>query len=131
MAAIRRAQILAVCGKNGYKWHLFMSLSLFFFFFWLHLSCSTQDHHCIVQELLVQCIDYTVVANRLHCAAACGTSVPQPGIKPTSALQGRFLTTGPPKKCLSLPFKDEIQNYFLQYQGLFTSCYVITSNFQV
>ena len=119
MAAIRRAEILEVCGKNGHKWHLLMSHS--FFFFWLHLSCSTQDRHCIVQELLVQCIDYAVVANRLHCTAACGTSVPQPGIKPTSsALQSRFLTTGPPKKYLSLPFKDEIQNCFLQYQGLYS-----------
>ena len=32
-------------------------------------------------------------------AMACGILVPQPGIKPMSpALQGRFLTTGPPGK---------------------------------
>ena len=30
---------------------------------------------------------------------ACGILVPQPGIKPASpALEGRFLTTGPPEK---------------------------------
>ena len=104
--------------KNDYKWYLFMSLS---FYFWLHLICGTQDCHCIVQELLLQCTDYTFVANRLQCAVGCGILVPRPGIKPTSsALQGRFLTTGPPRKYLSLSFKDEIQNCFLQYQDLYS-----------
>ena len=40
-----------------------------------------------------------VVVHRLSRPVACGTLVPQPGIKPTSpALEGRFLTTGPPGK---------------------------------
>ena len=40
-----------------------------------------------------------VAARRLSCFTACGILVPQPGIKPTSpALEGRFLTTGPPGK---------------------------------
>ena len=99
----------------------FLCLYLFFFFFWLHLSCSTQDPHCIVQELLLQCIDYTFVANRLQCTAGCGILVPWPGIKPTSsALQGRFLTTGPARKYLSLSLTDKIQNCFLQYQDLYS-----------
>ena len=35
----------------------------------------------------------------LSCPATCGILVPQPGIEPTApAMQGRFLTTGPPKK---------------------------------
>ena len=35
----------------------------------------------------------------LRCPGACGILVPQPGIKPTSsALEGGFLTTGPPGK---------------------------------
>ena len=35
------------------------------------------------------------------CPAACGILVPWPGIKPSSpALEGRFLTTGPPWKSL-------------------------------
>ena len=34
--------------------------------------------------------------------SACGTLVPQPGIKPSSpALEGRFLTTGPTRKSLT------------------------------
>lgn len=59
--------------KNGYEWYLFTSLSSYF---WLHRSCSTKDRHCIVQELLLQCIDYIFVANRLQCAAGCGILAP-------------------------------------------------------
>ena len=37
----------------------------------------------------------------LSCSMTCGILVPQLGFKPTSpALQGRFLTTGPPGKSL-------------------------------
>ena len=40
-----------------------------------------------------------IVARGLNCPIACGILVPQPGIKPVSpALEGRFLTTGPPGK---------------------------------
>ena len=39
------------------------------------------------------------VVLRLSCPKVCGISVPQPGIEPASpALEGRFLTTGPPGK---------------------------------
>ena len=38
-----------------------------------------------------------VAASRLSCPTACGVLAPRPVSKPkTSALQGRFLTTGPP-----------------------------------
>ena len=38
-------------------------------------------------------------ARRLSCSVACGILVPRPGIKPSpSALEGGFLTTGPPGK---------------------------------
>ena len=41
------------------------------------------------------------VMDRLSCPEACGISVPQPWIKPMSpALEGRFITTGPPGKSL-------------------------------
>ena len=40
-----------------------------------------------------------VLARGLSFSAACGVLVPQPGTEPTSsALQVRFLTTGPPGK---------------------------------
>ena len=40
-----------------------------------------------------------VAARGLSCPAACGILVPRPGIKPASpALEGGFLTTGPPGK---------------------------------
>ena len=42
------------------------------------------------------------VARRLSCPSACGILAPPGGIKPASpALEGRFLTTGPPGKSLS------------------------------
>ena len=46
-----------------------------------------------------------VTACRFSCSVACGILVPQPGIEPTSpALQGIFLTTGPPGKSLLLTY---------------------------
>ena len=47
-----------------------------------------------------------VVTRRLSHSVARGILVPRPGIEPASppALQGRFLTTGPPGKSSVLPF---------------------------
>ena len=40
-----------------------------------------------------------VVVRGLHCSVACGSLAPRPGTEPASpALQGGFLTTGPPGK---------------------------------
>ena len=45
-----------------------------------------------------KCAGSVVVVCRLSCSA-CGILVPRPGSKPMSpALQGEFLTTGPPRK---------------------------------
>ena len=47
-----------------------------------------------------------VVVHRLSCPMACGTLVPQPGMEPvSSALEGGFLTTGPPGKSLYNTFR--------------------------
>ena len=47
-----------------------------------------------------------VVVHGLSCPVACGILVPRPGIEPTSlALEGGFLTTGPPGKSLFLFLK--------------------------
>ena len=46
-----------------------------------------------------------VVVRRLSCSAARGILVHQSGVEPASlALQGGFLTTGPPGKSQSLSF---------------------------
>ena len=78
-----------------FQWHFFF---LFCLFFWLH------------QVLVEPCGIFdvsrgtAVVARGLQCAwasvvAARGILVPRPGIEPVSpALQGTFLTTGPPGK---------------------------------
>ena len=43
-----------------------------------------------------------VVVRGLHCSVACGNLAPRPGTEPASpALQGGFLTTGPPGKSSS------------------------------
>ena len=48
--------------------------------------------------------DLSIMAHRLSCPAECGILVPQPGIEPMSpALQGTYLTTGPPGKSHTLP----------------------------
>ena len=82
-------------------------LVLFFFFnylFWLH------------QVLVGACRIFVVVGGLISscgsptcCPMACGILGPRPGIEPMSpALQGRFLTTGPPgKSCCGWMFLTE------------------------
>ena len=46
-----------------------------------------------------ECAGSVVAAYGLSCPEACGILVPRPGIEPVSpALEGGFLTTGPPGK---------------------------------
>ena len=88
----------------------FISFSFlsFFLFIWLHqvlvaackifiasrgLLCSS----CGARAL--ECTGSVAVARRLSCLTARGILVPRPGIEPVSpALEGGFLTTGPPGK---------------------------------
>ena len=61
-----------------------------FLFLWFISSCTGS---------LLQLKGSLIMALRLHSSEACGILVPHPGIQPTSpALEGRFLTTGPPGK---------------------------------
>ena len=86
----------------------FLALILFFFysfFVWLidlpalGLSCSAWDFCCIMRDLPLQQLNSLVAVCKLSCSTACGILVSQAGIEPISpALQGRFLTTGPPGK---------------------------------
>ena len=66
------------------------------------LSCGMHgDLCCIIQDLPLWHTDSLVVVCWLSSCGtwACGILVPWPGIEPvSSALQGRFLTTGPPRK---------------------------------
>ena len=67
-------------------------------------SCSGQASHCAViacHGAQVLGPRVSVVVLRLSCTEAYGILVPGPGIEPmSSALAGRFLTTGPPEKSL-------------------------------
>ena len=66
---------------------LFFNIYLFiYFYFWLH-------------RVLVEARRTFAAARGLSCPEACEILAPRPGIKPTSsALEGGFLTTGPPGK---------------------------------
>ena len=66
--------------------------------------------------------DSLVAVHKLHFSMSYEILVPQPGIKPASpALQGRFLTTGPPRKshewCLYL--LTDITKWYFQISPLF------------
>ena len=63
--------------------------------------------HCVIQDLSVAAHASPVLAHGLSCSAACGILAPQPVIERVSpALQGKFLTTGPPGKSPETDFKE-------------------------
>ena len=67
---------------------------------------------------------------RLRCSAARGIFISQPGIEPTSpALQGGFLTTGPPEKPLFTSAGDHLK-FFLSFVAIGLLHFRITSNNQ-
>ena len=65
------------------------------------LNCSTRELSLRSTGSSLRRAGSLVVARGFSCPVACGILVPQPGIEPVStALEGRFLTTGPPGKAL-------------------------------
>ena len=98
----------------------FVLFYLFYFIFYLAasgLSCGTwgilvaacRIFRCSMWGLSLRHVGALVVAHGLSCPAACGILVPRPGIEPVSpALEGRFLTTGPPGKSLPWLFKLQL-----------------------
>ena len=76
-----------------------------------------------MQALLsLQRVGCPVVARRLSCPVACGTLVPRPGMEPMFlALEGRFLTTGPPGKCSPRPL-SAFNSLSLIFAVLITVC---------
>jgi len=66
-----------------------------------NLVASCTISHCGVRTLWLWCVGSVVAACELSYSMACGILVPPPGIELVSpALQGGFLTTGPPEKSL-------------------------------
>ena len=63
-----------------------------------------------------------VVAQWLSCPAACGILVPWPGIEPASfAMEGGFLTTGPPGKSPKGNIKYEMRHFMQPIKTIFCS----------
>ena len=102
--------IFFVSGDIRVTHFLFLFKNLFIYLFtWLHqvlvAACGLFVAAC---GLLSSCgtqapehVGSVVAACGLSCPTACGILVPQPGIEPASrALEGGFLTTGPPGKSL-------------------------------
>ena len=90
-----------------FSWFTMLCLSKYFLLFiyfaasglscclWIFTSESVGSFFIAAQGLLSGLVRWP------SCRAACGILVPWPGIKPSSpALEGRFLTTGPPWKSL-------------------------------
>ena len=94
---------------------IFFFFFLIFIYFWLCwvlvaargisvLACGLLSS-CGVQA--PECVGSVAAARGLSCPVACGILVPRPGIEPmSSALESRFLTTGPPRKSLELLFSE-------------------------
>ena len=74
-------------------------------------------------------------ARRLGCPAACGILVPQPGIELASpALEGGFLTTGPPgsPNYCNFVVQFEIREYYISSFHLFSQdCFGYSGSFVV
>ena len=89
--------------RTSFPSFFFFKELLYLFYFWLH--------QVLVAESL-QCSGFSLVeARELSFSAACGILVLRPGIEPTSpALEGGFLTTGPPGKSQKNCFKALVIN---------------------
>ena len=79
---------------------------VFFFFKKLfYLFLAALGFSCSRLALCFDTLASVAAALGLSCPGACGILVPHSGIEPTSAaLEGRFLTTGPPWKSLFSSF---------------------------
>ncbi|XP_043330359.1 phosphoinositide 3-kinase regulatory subunit 6 isoform X3 [Cervus canadensis] len=90
-----------------------------------YVRMGTQPIYFQIYTVKLRFTDPLVVAHGLSSSSACGILVPQPGIEPmSSALQGGFLTTGPPEK-------SPIQTFLVVHFVFFLSGYVresLTSN---
>ena len=91
--------------QSYFSFIYFLNIYLFIYLAVSGLRCSMQDLRCGVWDLSLRHAGSLVAARSLSCPTACGILVPRPGIEPVSlALEGGFLTTGPPGKS---------QSYFL------------------
>ena len=104
------------CSQFFFKIHLhFLFLNIYIFCF----GCARS---------LLWCTGFIVVACGLSCPKACGILSPGPGMEPaSSALEGRFLTTGPPRKMsLTYILVQNISTLVWQQNGL---NYLSSNNF--
>ena len=102
----------------------FKNMYYLFLFIWLHQVLTVahgtfrRDMHTspvVASGLWSICTGTIITARRFSCSSVCGILVPQPGIEPTFlAVQGRFLTTGPPGSLPEWIFEDQL-TLFVKY----------------
>ena len=80
---------------------------IFYLFIWLLrvLVVACGGLHCFLRDLSLLRADSWVVVCELSSSVACGILVSDQGMNLSPALQGRFLTTGPPRRFFFLIFK--------------------------
>ena len=108
---------------------MFFRCSQFFFKTHLHFLFLNICIFCFGgARSLLWCVGFIVVARGLSCPKACGVLSPGPGMEPaSSALEGRFLTTGPPRKMsLTYILVQNISTLVWQQNGL---NYLSSNNF--
>ena len=85
--------------------NIFLKLIICYMFVYL----AALGLSCVVWGILLWLTDCLWCCVQGSCPLACGVFVPGSGIEPmSSALQGRFLTTGPPGKSLGNVFLNKI-----------------------
>ena len=113
-------------------------MGFFFFLIWLHWVLVVTHRIFPASCRIFRCsgwapehVGLVSAAYRPSCFLACGILVPWPGIEPVfPALQGRFLTTGPPRKSWDgVVLKVEFLNSSFRYYGAPTMCWTLSFHF--
>ena len=96
------SNLLSIFKLSSCKKTNFILKNVFIWLCWVLVGMQDLLLRCtyyLVVARVPECMGAAAVAHTLHCPKACGILAPQPGTEPLSpALQGGFLTTGPPGK---------------------------------
>jgi len=126
-----RFSLLSVLIRYLFIQYLLKSLSNFLsvLFFSIYLAAlgrvarTGSSLRCVGFSLVVVYGLSSCGAGGLSCPKPCGILVPRPGVEPMSpALEGRFLTTGPPGKFLSVLLEENTLKREQRPSGIRAMC---------